>query len=264
MQEPWKGSAWRLALGAWLGQGSSHAQRLAPAVTRRQAPGAKRRLYLAPSAAFPALLAACGVAWAATPPLSARFEVVTMEQGPGGQVTVTSKVWVKGNKVRVEAKHPFLGDMNLIADGKNIYQIAPAQKQAMKADQSKTLGGREPWQMFVANVDQLRQKAQKIGSERVEGHLCDIYLRQESEGGNSRSVRAWITRTLKPAMPLKVVTRVSVQRPNASITQTTTVRLRKVELNVALADSLFVMPAGYKVVEGTPTLPGGTGAPGTP
>jgi len=211
-----------------------------------------------------ACMAACSAVAAAKPPLSARFEVVTMEQGQGGQITVTSKIWVKGNKVRVEAKHPFLGDLNLIADGKYIYQIAPAQKQAMKADQSRTLGGREPWQMFVANVDQLRQKARKVGSERIEGHLCDIYARQDSRGGNTRSIRAWITRSLNPAMPLKVVTRVSMQRPNASIEQTTTVRMRKVELNVPLADSLFVMPAGYRIVEGTPTLPGRPGAPGMP
>jgi hypothetical protein len=220
-----------------------------------------RRIRRGIAAGAAALFAACGVAaGAAAPPLSARFEVVTLEQGQGGQITVTSKVWVKGNKVRVEVKHPLMGDMSLIADGKNIYQIAPAQKQATKSDQMKATGGRQPWQMFVANVDQLKQKARRVGSEQIEGHLCDIYLRQEKGSGNSASVRAWITRTLKPAMPLKVVRKVSVQRPNASFTRTTTVRMRKVELNVLLPESLFVLPAGYKVVEGAPTLPGGPGA----
>jgi outer membrane lipoprotein-sorting protein len=208
-----------------------------------------------------AFLTLAGVpARAAAPPMSARFEVVTLEEGQGGQITVTSKVWVKGNKVRVEVKHPLMGEMNLIADGKNIYQIAPAQKQATKTDQMKATGGRQPWQMFVANVDQLREKSRKVGSEQIEGHLCDIYLRQEGGNGGSASVRSWITRSLKPPMPLKVVRKVSMQRPNASITRTTTVRMRKVELNVSLPDSLFVLPSGYKVVEGAPSLPGGPGA----
>lgn len=212
-----------------------------------------------------ALLILGGAARAAAPPLSARFEVVTLEQGQGGQITITSQVWVKGNKVRVEVKHPLMGEMKMIADGKNIYQIAPAQKQAMKTDQMKATNGREPWQMFVANVDQLREKARKVGSERIEGHMCDIYVRKEAgDGGNNASIRAWITRTLKPPMPLKVVRTVTMQRPGASLTRTTTVRLRNVKLNVPLADSLFVLPAGLKIVDAPTGMPGGPGMPGMP
>lgn len=210
-----------------------------------------------------ALALTAGAAAAAAPLKSAQFDVVTLTQGQGAQITINSKVWVKGDKVRVEMKHPFMGQMNLIADGKHIYQIDPVQKQATRTDQMRATGGREPWQMFVANVEQLREKARRIGSETIDGHVCDIYTRREGERGHSASVKAWITRTLKPPMPLKVVRQVTLERPNASLSQTVTVRLRNLKLNPSLPDSLFKLPAGMKIVEGDPMLPNGAGLPGT-
>jgi outer membrane lipoprotein-sorting protein len=188
--------------------------------------------------------------------------VVTLTEGQGGQITINSKVWVKGNKVRVEMKHPLMGEMSLVADGKYIYQIDRARKQATKQDQMKATGGRQPWQMFVANVEQLREKARKVGSESIDGYACDIYSRSEGDKEKSASVRAWITRTLKPPMPLKVVRKMTIQRPNAMLTETTTVRIRNLQLNPPLADSLFTLPAGTRIVEGGPPLPGGAGMTG--
>jgi outer membrane lipoprotein-sorting protein len=194
---------------------------------------------------------------------SAQFEVLSLAQGQGGQVTVTSKIWVKGKKARVEVSNPLAGEMIVIADGKTLYQLHPAQKQAVRTDQAKATGGRDPWQIFVANVEQLRRGARKQGTERVEGYLCDIYTRSDSSQGRSASLRAWITRSLRPPLPLKVVREMKIRRPNANITESLTIRVRNLRLNVPVADRLFTLPQGYRVVEGPPSMPGGGGmAPG--
>jgi hypothetical protein len=81
-------------------------------------------------------------------------------------------------------------------------------------------------------------------------------------------VRAWITRSLQPPMPLKVIRQMKLQRPDASMSQTSTVRVRSLKLNVPVADRLFTLPAGYKVVDGPAGMPGpggmgpGMGMPG--
>jgi outer membrane lipoprotein-sorting protein len=210
-----------------------------------------------------AALAGAAYGLAAAPLRSAQFDVVSMMQGQGGQVTVTSKVWVKGNKARIELKHPLMGELDVIADGKYLYQISPSQKQATKTDQAKATGGRDAWQMFVANVEQLRQGARKVGSETLEGYPCDIYARRQSGQGETASLRAWITRSLQPPLPLKVVRQVTIQRPNATLSQTQTVRIRRLRLNPAVPDSLFTLPKGVRVVEGQPMMPNpGAVAPG--
>jgi len=220
--------------------------------------------------AMGALAVAAGAAYglAAAPFKSAQFDVVSLMQGQGGQVTVTSKVWVKGNKARVELKHPLMGDLDVIADGKYIYQVSPSQKQATKTDQAKATGGRDAWQMFVANVEQLRQGARKVGSERIEGYACDIYTRRQSSGGETATLRAWITRSLQPPLPLKVVRQITIQRPNASLSQTQTVRIRRLRLNGDVPDRLFTLPSDVRVVPGQPMMPNpgamppGMGLPG--
>jgi outer membrane lipoprotein-sorting protein len=225
-----------------------------------------RRSWYAIAALAAVAAAAHGLATA--PFKTAQFDVVSLMQGQGGQVTVTSKVWVKGKKARVEVRHPLMGDLNVIADGRYIYQISPSQNQATKTDQAKATGGREPWQMFVANVEQLRQGARKVGAESLEGYRCDVYEQRESGKGQSASLRAWITRSLQPPMPLKVVRQVTIERPNAKISQTLTIRLRHLRLDAPLPDSLFTLPKGVRVVEGQPAMPNpgamtpGMGLPG--
>src|SRR5947199_274475 len=64
-------------------------------------------------------------------------------------------------------------------------------------------------------------------------------------------------------MHVNVEGKIWVKRQNVTISQTQTTRISQVQSGVPIPDSLFAVPAGYKIVEaGQPGVPGLPGAPG--
>jgi hypothetical protein len=206
---------------------------------------------------------------AAPAPQTLTFNMSTVTEGQGMHVNATAKVWVKGDKARVESNHPMTGPIVLLVDGARLHRLFPQQKRGtVETIPTGKSGPKNPMQFIVANVGQLTQGAKKVGQQTIDGYPCDIYLHTKKGEGRSRALKSWITRTTQPRLPLKVESIDQVNRPNVTMKQSQTTRLTRIKKGVAIPDSLFQLPAGYKIVEagapGTPGMPGpaGLGGPG--
>jgi len=210
---------------------------------------------------FSVLLA--GVVAAAPAPKSMKFNLSTVTDAQGMHMNVQAKVWVKGRKARLEANQPMSGPMLVLVDGSTVRTLFPQRKQGTisTAPVGKN-GPKSPWEFMVASVNQLTHGAKKLGKETLDGYLCDVYQLREQRPQGSMTLKSWITRSTQPRMPLKVESVIQVKRPNMTAEQKQTTRITRMQMGVPIADSLFAVPVGYKMVQGGP--PGGPGGPGGP
>jgi outer membrane lipoprotein-sorting protein len=192
-----------------------------------------------------------------------QFQMSTVTDAKGMHVDVEGKVWVKGQKARLETSPPMSGPMIILVDGTRVRTLYPQQRRGTVAT---VPGGktapRSPWEVILANVNGLTHGARKLSPENLDGYACDVYQLTRSRGGERMTVKSWITRGTQPRIPLKVENRVEMHRPNMSMSQTQTVRITGLRFGVPIPDSVFAVPAGYKIVEAGP--PGAPGMPGPP
>lgn len=226
------------------------------------------RLFSSGAAAGVVLLLGTTVA-AAPAPKSLTFNMTTVTDAQGMHVNVTAKVWVKGDKARLETDQPMTGRMIVLVDGAKVHQLFPQQKRGTVATiKTGKSGPKNPMEFIVANVGQLTRGAKKTGQQTIDGYPCDVYLQTQKSEGRSMTMKAWVTRTMQPRLPLKVESTVQVKRPNMTVKQSQTTRITGIKRGVAIPDSLFKVPTGYKIVAagapGVPGVPGpsGLGSPG--
>jgi outer membrane lipoprotein-sorting protein len=212
------------------------------------------------------LLAAtlAGAAWAAAAPKTMKFTMNTTTQAQGMHVNVQAKVWVKGQKARLEMNPPTSGPILVLVNGKKLHNLFPQRKQGtVSTIRTPQNGPDNPWEFLVANVDSLLKGAKKVGQQKLDGYTCDIYQKSGSREGETMTLKSWITRGTKPRLPIKVEQTINVKRPNMTMQQTQTTRMTGIQMGVPIPDSLFNVPAGYKIVQSqSPGLPGVPGGPG--
>ncbi len=202
-------------------------------------------------------------------PKTLQFTMSTVTDARGMHVNVEGKVWVKGQRARLETNQPMSGPMVVLVNGAKVHTLFPQQKRGTVATVPTGKNGpRNPWEFIVANVGNLTRGARKMGQQTIDGYPCDVYQRQRSRQGQTETLKSWITRRTQPRLPLKVENRMEVRRPNMSVSQSQITRIIGLRIGVPIADTLFAVPAGYKIVEagapGAPSLPGmpGMGGPG--
>jgi len=193
-------------------------------------------------------------------PSSAQFDLTQRQEAQGTNVTVTAKVWIKGDRVRLETKNPMTGDFLVISDGKDVYKLIPAQKAGQKSPAPSANGKPiSPWELVTTDVNRLRAEGKKVGRETIEGIGCDVYSASKSgKDGNSASFKAWIGTVTGVPIPMKVVIKHSMVKPGATMTGTQTMTITNLKTNVAVADSQFAIPKDYKIATGSsgPSMPG--------
>lgn len=211
-----------------------------------------------------------GTARAAPAPQTMKFAMTTVADAQGMHMNIPAKVWVKGQKARLEIQEPVNGSTVMLVDGTKVRQLFPQRKQGFVRTVTPGKNGpRNPLEYILASVDQLTRGAKKLGQQNLDGYACDIYEKSRSEQGRSMTLKSWITRTTQPRLPLKIEATMQVKRPNMIVNQTQSTRITGLQIGVPIADSLFAVPAGYKIVEaggpGGPAGPGGPpGVPGLP
>ena len=165
---------------------------------------------------------------------SMKYDMV-MEQGSIG--SVTTKVYVKGNRSRMEMQAGGMQTINLF-DGTQAYMYIPSQNMAMVV----------PIQAAKAQlpvIGDYSKNCDNLGEEMVDGRSCSVY--NCAKGG--QPVKMWIDKELD--FPLK------------TITGGATVYYKNIEVNVPLDDSLFVLPEGVKAQDMSTMMQGlGGGIPG--
>lgn len=213
------------------------------------------------------MIAALAAGTAAAAPKTLKFIQTTVTDGAGMHMNVEAKVWIKGQKARVETNDPRSGPMLLLVDGPQIRRLYPRQKRGIV---SRLPGGKNgpanPWEFMIASVSQLTHGAKKLGEERLDGYLCDVYVLTHRSPSQNMTVKSWVTGTTQPRLPLRIESTSHQQRPNATVNLTQTIRITGLKIGVPLSDALFAVPAGYKIVQDNgPGMPGAPGpGPGVP
>ena len=220
-----------------------------------------RRLTTGAAAGF--LLFMAGTVTAAPAPKTMMLNLTTVTDAQGMHVNVGAKVWVKGDKARVEANEPMTGPTIRLVNGAKVYTLYPQQKRGSVATIPAGKGSpKNPMEFIVANVAQVTRSARKTGQQTIDGYPCDIYQLTRKEEGGTMVRKAWITRATQPRLPLKVEETIQVRRPNMTVNQSRTTKITGLKIGVPIPDSLFVLPSGYRIVEGGPGGPGLPNGPG--
>jgi hypothetical protein len=170
--------------------------------------------------------------------------------------TSEGKVWLSGNKYRMEAKDQ-KGKLNVfIQDGTDTFMVVPGEKKALRwgpgADKmfSGILSGD-----VVAESAKQRKQAKKIGSETLDGKLCAIYAYTSTvtvmENTVSSDVKEW--NWTSEVFPIKSVVKtpkhkmkISFMTMDVPASETVTL-IKDLVLDKPIDESLFQVPAGYKI-----------------
>jgi outer membrane lipoprotein-sorting protein len=214
-------------------------------------------MMTAGGAAMAAALA-MGAAVAAPAPKSLRFNMTTVIDAQGMHINTEAKIWVKGERARVETTDPRFGaPVLMLSDGRKIRTLYPQQKRgtvtAFPGDKS---AAKNPLEFLVAKLDDVTHGAKKLGRQKLDGHTCDVYELTQNSPEGTKSIKSWIARDTRPRLPIKVERKVHEQRPNVTVNQTLTTLITGIRIGIPIPDSLFTVPPGYKIVE--------AGAPGGP
>lgn len=165
----------------------------------------------------------------------------------GASAVETEKFFWKNDKLRAE-KYSITGMLIQIKDGKTIYIYNPSGKEAMKAvmpdKAAKTV------QQMLAEESVSIKGGKKVGTAKVAGFACDVYMLSKKVGGMTRSAKAYLCTDSRLPIPLKM------EITMGKITQI--IETKNIKLNTNLADSMFVLPKGTKVTvqkAAAPTAP---------
>ena len=152
---------------------------------------------------------------------------------PTGEI-ITSKVWVKGKKMRVEQIARGTKVVTLMKKGNVHLYYYPSQKMAVKMYMPAGIIQRHqenPREM----AEYLKStKAKPLGQEKIEGKLCDIYQVSYPQGIRGK---VWIWR--RKNFPLKLV----VGNSGESIT----IEYKNLQMSISIPDNLFELPPGTQI-----------------
>lgn len=173
----------------------------------------------------PAQAPADSVHWKST----VEIEGGQQSQGVG---PMEAEIWLKKGSMR--SKMVVMGmTRNVVKSGDTMYQWAEGEKKGMKfnASVAKRQG---PGGDYANRIEEYRTKGKKAGTEKIDGHPCDIYeLDVPAPEGRGRTEKVWLATDLRN-FPLKVI----VEQGGMTVTS----RNRDVDFSTRIPDSLLTPP----------------------
>ena len=151
-----------------------------------------------------------------------------VEGGPQGEVTAEGEVWLKNEKMRMNSQMSGMNS-NMILAGDVIYQWMEGQPTGMKMPNTAQSKASSDY----VNMD-FKTKGKKIGTETVDGFVCDIYVLETGEGRQKAKYTAWLARA-KSEFPVKLI-----MESGKSKSTTTN---RDIEIPASVPDSMMTPPA---------------------
>lgn len=167
----------------------------------------------------------------------------------GSVRTEKSSLYVQNNRFRWEE-----GPVVRVFDGSRLllWDIRSPRKVAIELTPPKELlnsKGKTASQL-LSQLNASPQKGKKVGTGKVAGYLCDIYLSETSQGKQ----KVWLARNLGVPLPL----RFQFTGAMGSVELVA----ESVKTNIKIAEALFRLPAGYSVTKPPAGPP--EGPPGAP
>ena len=195
------------------------------------------------------VVTACAWASHAAPPQSAprtlsfamTARIGSSMAGEAAQI-VSSKVWTKGNRVRLET---VLSDRPVVflMSPPYIYKLIPGAKAGIRWKNDKTEMGGLDLQAVLRNPQFIRailksRGAKTVGAATLDGTAVEIVTARDLMGQKG-TAKAWLRRS--DALPLRLELKGGAMSGVVS--------WRDYKRDAPLADSLFKVPSGYKMRE---------------
>ena len=152
------------------------------------------------------------------------------QQGMG---PMQSENWLKQGNMR--SKMQVMGmTRHTLKAGDTVYQWADGEKTGMKFN-AAVQQRQGPSGDYASRIDEYRTKGKKTGSEKIDGHPCDIYeMTSQSKTGRDHKETVWLATDLNN-FPLKVIS----ESNGTKVTSRNT----DVELKASVPDSMMKPPA---------------------
>jgi hypothetical protein len=151
-------------------------------------------------------------------------------EGRGGRAPSDYEIWMKAGKMRMKASAGGMA-MNMLKQGDNMYTWVDGTGQGMKINVAMGQRDGRPTHDYVNKVDDIRAKGKKVGSERIDGHPCDIWEYQSDKGEKGRY---WLAQDLK-GFPVQAV--VEPAR-GGKVTYHNT----DIQIPASVSDDMFALP----------------------
>ncbi len=205
---------------------------------------------------------------------TANWTTRTVQKDETGKTTNSEgKMWIDGDKYRMESKDPKDGKlMVMIDDGQEMYMYTPAERKAVKWGQAmESMYSGMLSSDLVAESARQRRTAKKIGSEVVDGKPCDIYSYKQTVTFMQNQVTSEVTEWLWTAekFPIKTVVKTPKYQMKMMFITTdvpaseTTSTIHDLVYDRPTDAALFTLPAGTKVETlEMPVAPGGAAGSG--
>ncbi len=161
----------------------------------------------------------------------------------GGQRAMTSRVWIKDEKMRMETSMGKRKGVILIRED-GTYNYDPDRNMVIKMPNFGAMEGGSPnyvkdpadYMGYLKSVG-----AVKTGSGDIDGRPCDIYKYTESSHGMDVSATVWVWK--KHPFPLKMI----MENPFGN----SEVYFRNVRINEPIPESMFELPKNARVMDVT-------------
>jgi outer membrane lipoprotein-sorting protein len=152
-----------------------------------------------------------------------------------GRQVFQSKVSLKDELFRMDATVQGLATI-IIRNAEGTFTVMPSEGVAMKTPRLQP--GQGPVR-GAGNYEQYLQEqhAERIGSETIDGHACDIFRYTDSETGELTTAWVWTEKQF----PVKFETDGSGGK--------TLVELSNIQIGAAIPDETFQLPAGMQVMD---------------
>lgn len=150
--------------------------------------------------------------------------------GREGMGPMSSEIWSKGGKMRMKTSAMGM-EMNVVKSGDTIYQWTDGQKAGMKFNAA--VARQQSSGDYANRIEEYRTKGKKVGSEKVDGHSCDIYELTTPAPGGDRKERVWLATDLKN-FPIKGETEAGGGKVSYHNTD--------IDFSGSIADSMLVPP----------------------
>ena len=152
-----------------------------------------------------------------------------------GRQVMSSKVSMKDQMFRIDMMAEGQATATL-HNASGTYTYMPAEGMAMK------LSALNPSQRPIEHADNYQQylqerHAQRIGTETVDGHPCEIYRFTDPDTGDLVTAWVWIEKQF----PIKM----EIDGAEGKIL----VEIQNLQLGAALPDALFELPPGVQVMD---------------
>ncbi len=199
---------------------------------------------------------------------TASWTAKSTQKDEKGKVSKTeSKIWISGDKYRMESKEQQSGKKTVfIDDGKVKYIYTPGEKKAMKLGTGmESMFGQMLSSDIFAESARNRKNAKPAGKGKVDGKKCTIFTYKSEitimSNKISNDVKEWVW--IKEDFPLKSIVKTPKQKMSMGMVTTeipaseTTTVIKKLAFNKTIAGNMFKLPKGTKIEEGN--VPAGRG-----